>query len=122
MTYLVFYIVVLKIEELKAALSNKEYEIITECSISNFSEVPHIPPLPNQYSSMVLDDATGDIVPEVANGDASGTTVVESSTLLKICVSINLVELRLYTGVTRDASLATVQVHSLFYQYIFITP
>ncbi|CAK8539544.1 unnamed protein product [Lathyrus sativus] len=109
--------VIIKIEELKAALSNKEYEIITECSISNFSEVPHIPPLPNQYSSMVLNDATGDIVPEVANGDASGTTVVESSTLLKICVSINLVELRLYTGITRDASLATVQVSSAWLLY-----
>jgi vacuolar protein sorting-associated protein 13A/C len=107
---------------LKAALSNKEYQIITECSISNFSEVPHIPPLPNQHSSMEVNDATVDIVPEVVNSVASGTTIVEASVVLKICVAINLVELSLYTGGTRDASLATVQVHCLFYQYIFITP
>jgi vacuolar protein sorting-associated protein 13A/C len=115
MTYIVFDIVILQIEELKAALSNKEYQIITECSVSNFSEVPHIPPLPNQYSSMELNEATVDIVPEVADGVASGTTIVEASVVLKICVSVDLVELSIYTGVTRDASLATVQVNCLFY-------
>jgi len=102
--------VVLQIEELKAEVSNKEYEIITECAVSNFSEVPHIPPPLNQYSSATLNDTTGDIVPEVANGVHSGTTNVEASVLLKVCVSINLVELSLYTGLTRDSSLATVQV------------
>lgn len=101
---------VLQIEELKAEVSNKEYEIITECAVSNFSEVPHIPPPLNQYSSATLNDTTGDIVPEVANGVHSGTTNVEASVLLKVCVSINLVELSLYTGLTRDSSLATVQV------------
>lgn len=119
MTCLVLDIVVLQIEELKAAVSNKEYQIITECSVSNFSEVPHIPPSLNQYSSMTLNDLNGDIVPEVADNVDSGTTNVEASVLLKICVSINLVELSLYTGVTRDASLATVQVHCVFYRYTF---
>lgn len=119
MTCLVLDIVVLQIEELKAAVSNKEYQIITECSVSNFSEVPHIPPSLNQYSSMTLNDLNGDFVPEVADNVDSGTTNVEASVLLKICVSINLVELSLYTGVTRDASLATVQVHCVFYRYTF---
>lgn len=109
--------VIIKIEELKAALSNKEYQIITECSVSNFSEVPDIPPSLNQYSSMALNDATEDIVPEVSNGVASGIPVVEASVLMKICVSINLVELSLYTGITRDASLATVQVSSAWLLY-----
>ncbi|XP_027361593.1 uncharacterized protein LOC113869468 [Abrus precatorius] len=115
--------VIIKIEELKAALSNKEYQIITECAVSNFSEVPYIPPPLNQYSSMTLNDATGDIVPEVTNGVDSGNTNVQASVSLKICVSINLVELSLYTGVTRDATLATVQVHCLLtdiYIYIYI--
>lgn len=103
-------VAVLQIEELKAEVSNKEYEIITECAISNFSEVPDIPPPLNQWSSMTLNDTTGGIVPEVTNGVDSGTTNVEPSLLLKLCVSINLVELSLYTGLTRDSSLATVQV------------
>ncbi|KAK7307747.1 hypothetical protein VNO77_41077 [Canavalia gladiata] len=109
--------VIIKIEELKAAVSNKEYQIITECAVSNFSEVPHTPPPLNQYSSLTLNDSTGDIVPEVTSGVDSGTTNVEASVTLKICVSINLVELSLYTGVTRDASLATVQVSSAWLLY-----
>lgn len=116
---LVLDVVVLQIEELKAEVSNKEYQIITECAVSNFSEVPQIPPPLNQDSSMTLNDTTGDIVAEVTNGVDSGTTNGEVSVLLKLCVSINLVELSLYTGLTRDASLATVQVHCLFYHHIF---
>ncbi|ESW28603.1 hypothetical protein PHAVU_002G003000 [Phaseolus vulgaris] len=109
--------VIVKIEELKAEVSNKEYEIITECAVSNISEVPDIPPPLNQYSSLTLNDTTGDIVPEVTNSVDSGTTNVQASVLLKLCVSINLVELSLYTGLTRDSSLATVQVSSAWLLY-----
>ncbi|KAL0326634.1 UNVERIFIED_CONTAM: hypothetical protein Sangu_1741400 [Sesamum angustifolium] len=38
--------VAVTIEELKAALSNKEYEIIIECAQANISETPNIVPLP----------------------------------------------------------------------------
>ncbi|KAK7309084.1 hypothetical protein RJT34_05549 [Clitoria ternatea] len=109
--------VIIKIEELKASVSNKEYQIITECAVSNFSEVPHIPPSLNQYSSVTVIDATGNIVPEFPNAVDSGTSIVETSIMLKICVFINLVELSLYTGVTKDASLATVQVSSAWLLY-----
>jgi vacuolar protein sorting-associated protein 13A/C len=34
----------IKIEELKAALSDKEYQLITECAISNMAEIPNLPP------------------------------------------------------------------------------
>ncbi|KAG0473029.1 hypothetical protein HPP92_014886 [Vanilla planifolia] len=33
-----------QINAIKAALSNKEYEIITECAISNISEIPRMVP------------------------------------------------------------------------------
>ncbi|KAL2348225.1 hypothetical protein Fmac_002225 [Flemingia macrophylla] len=99
----------IKIEELKAEVSNKEYQIIIECAASNFSEAAHIPPPLDQYSPMTLNDTSGDIVPEVKNGVDSETTIVEAYVMLKLSVSINLVELSLYTGLTRDASLATVQ-------------
>ncbi|KAL0446423.1 UNVERIFIED_CONTAM: hypothetical protein Slati_1770200 [Sesamum latifolium] len=38
--------VAVTIEELKAALSNKEYEIIIECAQANISETPNVVPLP----------------------------------------------------------------------------
>lgn len=113
MMYVVLDILVLQIEELKAAVSNKEYQIIAECAVSNFSEVPHVPPPLSHYSSVTSNDATEDIVPELTSAD-SRTTDVEASVLLKISVSIFLVELSLYTGVSRDASLATLQVCCLF--------
>ncbi|XP_020979196.1 uncharacterized protein LOC107640015 [Arachis ipaensis] len=109
--------VIIKIEELKAAVSNKEYLIITECAVSNFSEDAHIPPALNQDSSMTSNDATGDIVPEATNGVNSRAMNLEASILLKVSVSVDLVELSLYTGVTRDASLATVQVSGAWLLY-----
>ncbi|CAL0314336.1 unnamed protein product [Lupinus luteus] len=113
--------VIIKIDELKAAVSNKEYQIIAECAVSNFSEVPNVPPPLSQPSSMISNDGTGDNVPEVTNNVDSTTTDVEASILLKISVSMYLVELSLYTGVTRDASLATVQVSGAWLLYKSIT-
>ncbi|KAE9596742.1 putative vacuolar protein sorting-associated protein [Lupinus albus] len=113
--------VIIKIDQLKAAVSNKEYQIIAECAVSNFSEVPNIPPPLSQPSSMTSNDGTGDNVPEVTNDVDSTTTDVEASILLKISVSIYLVELSLYTGVTRDASLATIQVSGAWLLYKSIT-
>ncbi|MED6185793.1 hypothetical protein PIB30_060531 [Stylosanthes scabra] len=109
--------VIIKIEELKAAVSNKEYQIITECAVSNFSEDPHTPPPLNQYSSATSNDATGDILPEASNGVDSRAMNLEAFILLKVSVSVDLVELSLYTGVTRDASLATVQVSGAWLLY-----
>lgn len=107
---------ILQIEELKAAVSNKEYKILIECALSNISETPHMPPALNQYSITSSNDATRDIVPQTNDVD-SRTTIIEASTSLKVSVSVKLVELSLYTGVTRDASLATVQVYCLFYKF-----
>ncbi|OIV92802.1 hypothetical protein TanjilG_00936 [Lupinus angustifolius] len=113
--------VIIKIDELKAAVSNKEYQIIAECAVSNFSEVPDVPPPLSEPSSMISNDGTGDNVPEVMDNVDSTTTDVEASILLKISVSIYLVELSLYTGITRDASLATVQVSGAWLLYKSIT-
>ncbi|KAF7828516.1 Vacuolar protein sorting-associated protein 13C [Senna tora] len=108
---------IIKIEELKAAMSNKEYKIITECAVSNISEAPQIPPALNQYSITSSSDATGDIVPQETNDVDSRTTIIEAFISLKVSVSIKLVELSLYSGVSRDASLATVQVSGAWLLY-----
>ncbi|KAM7270428.1 hypothetical protein ACFE04_029642 [Oxalis oulophora] len=78
------------IEELKTSLSSKEYQIISECALTNISETPHIIP------SLKKDT-------EAPSSDAIKSVVV------------NLIELCLCTGEGRDASMATVQVYICFF-------
>lgn len=102
----------MQIEELKASLSNKEYEIITECAVSNFSEPQNaIPPL-NQIHSATSIDLIEPLGPQSLSkpSTSGGNTWID----LKVSVYINLVELELHLGETRDASLALLQVPCLF--------
>lgn len=93
---------------LKAALSNREYEIISECALSNFSETPH--PVPT------LDDPRYGTSTTPSHVSASSESIhdlskdVETWITNKFSVSINLVELSLHSGSTRDSPLASVQV------------
>lgn len=103
-------IIVFKMEELKAALTSRDYQIITECATSNISETPHtVPPL--NHDSVA---SSADVVKPIALQDPSGveaeTRNGEAWISLKVSVAINLVELCLYAGVARDASLATIKV------------
>ncbi|KAK4262505.1 hypothetical protein QN277_028058 [Acacia crassicarpa] len=107
---------IIKVGELKAAMSNNEYKIITECAVSNISEPPNIPPALNQYSNTSSNDAIGN-VPRETDDANSRTSIAEAFISLKVSVSIKLVELSLYMGVTRDASLATVQVSGAWLLY-----
>lgn len=100
-----------QIEELKAALSSKEYEIIIECTQSNVSETPNLVPS--------LKDETASPLIEV--GEPSGirgldpakskSQPMESWIATKISLHIDMVELSLHYGITRDTSLATLQVN-----------
>lgn len=99
-----------QMEELKAALSSTEYEIITECALANFSETPNtLPPLIGDYTSpsAVMTEPLALQSPDTANTKTEdGIRWITT----KVSVSINLVELCLYYGLKRDASLATLQV------------
>nr|XP_027080056.1 uncharacterized protein LOC113703042 isoform X2 [Coffea arabica] len=106
----------IKIEELKAALSNKEYRIISECAQSNFSETPNLVPQLNVSSSASVEVA-GPSVPVDSNATESGTLGREKWISTKVSVIIDLVELSLYYGVTRDASLATLKVSGAWFLY-----
>ncbi|CAN1333900.1 Intermembrane lipid transfer protein VPS13 [Linum perenne] len=107
-----------KIEELKATLSNKEYQIISECAASNISETPHtVPPLSTDSSSAISDGvvepvSAGEPVATESSNANEGTWVS-----LKVGVMINLVELSLHSGRSRDASLATIQVTGAWLLY-----
>ena len=103
-----------QIEELKATLSNKEYQIISECAASNISETPHtVPRLITGSSSAISDD----VVESVSAGEpaAAESSIANEGTwvLMKVGVMINLVELSLHSGRSRDAPLATIQVKLL---------
>lgn len=104
------YVIYSQIEVLKAALSNREYEVTTECLLSNFSETPHIiPALDKGYGMSV-----GDVVVPEASVDpgtiASESQERETWLTMKVLVAIDLIELALHLGRTRDSSLASVQV------------
>ncbi|KAA8522113.1 hypothetical protein F0562_012573 [Nyssa sinensis] len=107
----------IKIEELKAALSNREYQIITECALSNISETPNtIPPL-NDDSVISRVDVVEPLVSHDLDAVESQNQNRETWIAMKVSVVINLVELRLHYGTTRDASLATVQVSGAWLLY-----
>ncbi|KAK9144775.1 hypothetical protein Sjap_004678 [Stephania japonica] len=100
----------IKIQELKAALSNREYQIITECALSNISETPKSVPLLNLHhltSNKLAEPA--DVQHEHHNSEAWIT--------LAVSVSVDLVGLSLYSGVTRDTALATVQASGAWLLY-----
>lgn len=102
--------------------------MIMECVTQNMAELPDLPPalhdnrpLKEEKSKVEdqapkLEDAgshgagvvTEDL--ESVNDQESGSSPEKPYTTIKVGVAIDLVELRLFVGGTRDASLATVQV------------
>ncbi|XP_021768084.1 uncharacterized protein LOC110732449 isoform X1 [Chenopodium quinoa] len=107
----------IEMDVLKASLSNKEYQIITECAQSNLSEPPNIVP-PLQWKKKM---PSIDMIESAATFKL-GSTEVDSHTRevwisLKVIVAINLVELSLHSGVARDAPLGTVQINTAWLLY-----
>ncbi|BFG31191.1 hypothetical protein CerSpe_174650 [Prunus speciosa] len=109
--------VIIKMEKLKAALSNKEYQIITDCAQSNISETPRIIPPLNHYSMTSSIDVEEDITPQEPDGIESQSASGGAWVTMKVSVVIDLVELCLHAGVARDASLATVQISGAWLLY-----
>ncbi|KAJ0048722.1 hypothetical protein Pint_15724 [Pistacia integerrima] len=107
---------VIKVEELKAALSNQEYQIIIECALSNISEIPHnVPPLKNN-SLVSSEDVIESVVPQVPSVEPE-TPERDIWIAIRVSVVINMVELCLHSGVAGDASLASVQVSGAWLLY-----
>uniref|UniRef100_A0A0E0MAV7 PH domain-containing protein n=1 Tax=Oryza punctata TaxID=4537 RepID=A0A0E0MAV7_ORYPU len=107
----------IKVDVLKAVLSNREYEIISECALSNFSETPHVVP--------ALDDpryGTSTAESHVSSSSSSESIQdlsqdAETWITNKISVSINLVELSLHSGSTRDSPMASMQASGAWLLY-----
>ncbi|KAK3434687.1 hypothetical protein EUGRSUZ_D02142 [Eucalyptus grandis] len=101
----------LQIEEIKAALSNREYQIITECAQANFSETPNL--APSLIDSRISSTEADALVPQVSDVEYA-TQDGESWIMTKVSVAIDLVVLCLRTGIGGDTSLATVGVRDGF--------
>eukprot|EP01018_Ginkgo_biloba_P007485 Gb_23775 [translate_table: standard] len=100
----------IKVEKLKAALSDKEYQMITECAVSNIAEIPNIPPpLDTRVESLSYNEKEHEIneIPPIDRGESSAG---EAWTTIKVSVYIDLVELSLHKGRSRDTPLATMQI------------
>ncbi|KAK8614167.1 hypothetical protein V6N13_122539 [Hibiscus sabdariffa] len=105
----------IKIEELKAELTNREYMIITECALSNISETPRIvPPLSSDFLTSSSDAV--DVIP--LSGVEPRTPNAETWTVMKVSVVINLVEMGLYVGEEWRSPLATVQASDAWLLYM----
>ncbi|XAR70581.1 hypothetical protein NMG60_11027484 [Bertholletia excelsa] len=109
--------VAVKIEKLKAALSNREYQIITECAVSNVSESPNVIPPLNYDSGKSMIDVREPLIHEDCPSIDPETQNKATWTTTKVSVDINLVELCLHYGMARDASLATMQVSGAWLLY-----
>ncbi|KAK1306613.1 hypothetical protein QJS10_CPA10g01049 [Acorus calamus] len=105
------------IEELKAAMSNKEYQIITECALSNISEPPHPVPSLDLDIGASSGDLVEPLVPLPSNLVDYVSAERESWITLNVSVAISLMELSLHSGTTRDASLCTVQATGAWILY-----
>ncbi|ERN15489.1 uncharacterized protein LOC18443778 [Amborella trichopoda] len=109
--------VYIKMEELKAALSCREYQIITECSVSNISEEPHLPPPLDHGPEDSIEVEEEHVVTRASGSGSSELPDRGAWITMNVSVSICLVELCLHSGSSRDSPLATVQVSDAWLLY-----
>ena len=115
---MLFFSILMQMEVLKASLSNREYEIITECASSNFSETPNIVPslydeLPTTTSTDAITSSSPVHSEASINGRVNQEDEVVPLTAIKCSVTVNLIGLSLHSGLSRDSPLATVEVCAL---------
>ncbi|MCO5611230.1 hypothetical protein L7F22_065481 [Adiantum nelumboides] len=115
----------IKIEELKADLSDKEYQLITECALSNLGEKANIPPpvsLTDSDSDSDEEQSKPEEVTEAEKKEKEDRTSDENAhdgswTTILVTADIALVELSLFKGAARDQALATAQVIGVWVAY-----
>ncbi|XP_042394059.1 uncharacterized protein LOC121984930 isoform X2 [Zingiber officinale] len=109
----------IKVEVLKASMSNHEYDITTECALSNFSEPPHVVPYLGKVFGAPEDDIlvpaespSGAIRSEFQNSQSTATWIT-----MKVSVAIDVVDLLLHSGNSRDSPLASIQASGAWLLY-----
>ncbi|KAH7316123.1 hypothetical protein KP509_21G079300 [Ceratopteris richardii] len=116
----------IKIEELKADLSDKEYQVITECAVSNLAEEANVlPPVSLLNAQGSSDEEIEEKEVEIRHTENQEMEISSSSQTpdggpwitLIVTADISLVELSLFKGSTRDQALATAQVAGFWVAY-----
>lgn len=103
----------LQIDKLKAVLSNKEYQIITECALENMSETPNVIPPLEKFIVPSINNVTEHVVSQGLDDGGSDSQSAGIWIATKVSVVVGVVELSLHYGLATDASLATLQVYRL---------
>ncbi|KAK6935059.1 Pleckstrin homology domain [Dillenia turbinata] len=110
----------IRVGELKAVLSNSEYQIISECAMSNISEAPNYVPSLSPDSVGWSENAALPLVPQESSSiisEMNNAETAESWVTTKVIVVVDLIELSLHSGVARDAPLASLQVSGTWLLY-----
>eukprot|EP00898_Chlorokybus_atmophyticus_P001275 jgi/Chlat1/2148/Chrsp17S02730 len=125
----------IELPTLLAAMSDREYRTIIQCATDNFAEPPRIQckQAPARTASLPKDkthhrrtsSVTASTPPEVDEtyasvfGTATPTTTLPTpSTAIRVSVNISQVQLHLYNGGTRQASLGLMRVTGLWLVYL----
>lgn len=102
-------------------MSNREYDVITECASSNFSETPHVvPSLEKIFGTSENDVLITSASPSSAVGFLQEPQHKGTWITMKVSVAIDLVELLLHSGMSRDSPLASIQVHFLMRMFLLL--
>eukprot|EP00850_Spirogloea_muscicola_P002380 SM000009S23509 [mRNA] locus=s9:423530:451441:+ [translate_table: standard] len=119
-TYAAFEVLV-KLDKLHAAMSDKECEVIAECATSNFSEPAHLPPPVNrQPQQPVQPDSCKEAESEAPCTREEGPPdLAEKPVTVVFKVRADLVnaQLGLYTGDNRNSKLAFMQLQGFWLGY-----
>ncbi|KAF3782527.1 Vacuolar sorting-associated protein 13C [Nymphaea thermarum] len=106
----------IKLAELKAALSCKEYHIISECALSNISETPNAIP-PFVHENKTEDDILEQNIAETSHVRRFSSQVQDEWAAMKVFICLDFVELSVHSGASRDSALATFQIDGATVMY-----
>ncbi|GBG70050.1 hypothetical protein CBR_g4878 [Chara braunii] len=119
-----------QMDKLRAVMSNKEYDLITQCASSNFAEEPKLPADFRQPSYPPSEHGTDEsqslISPheqqldvEVSSDDSMSFQEEDTQafTSTRITVNVGHTEFELYHGQDRESSLARLEVSGLWVAY-----
>ncbi|XP_031502249.1 uncharacterized protein LOC116265643 [Nymphaea colorata] len=106
----------IKLAELKAALSCKEYHIISECALSNISETPNAMP-PLVHENKTEDDILEQNIAETSHVRRFSSQVQDEWASMKVFICLDFVELSVHSGASRDSALATFQIDGATVMY-----
>ncbi|CAM9004161.1 unnamed protein product [Rhodiola kirilowii] len=99
-----------KVSQLHVVMSDKEYNIITECLSTNLSEVPNLPPSFRGSDSK-------DTMRLLADKVNSNSQIILSRNVTVVGVEVKYALLELCNGIDEESPLAQIAVESLWVSY-----